>query len=205
MGDTTKPKRLLNATRTDRGKSQTIFRSAARHKPYAQLGNKMLRDSCVSFAARGLLAFVLTYPTDWLFGPAWVCKEQKIGRDQFYSLINELLKAGYCIRRRERRLDGTLGPVEYLFSDEPEMIGGKPANSPLPEKPDVAEPEVAEPDVAEPDLANPITTKTDSNEDRRDEGEDQEERTPYGSDRGADDAASATKQQRASLGAWRLK
>lgn len=148
---------------------QTIFRSAARHKPYAQLGNTMLRDARLSFAARCLLAFLLSYPSNWKCGPAWLCKNQRIGRDRFYNLINELVGAGYCVRSRSRRANGTLEPFEYVFSDEPALIAGQLATSPRPEKPDVANP-----DVAEPDLANQFTTNTERNEDGGYETVDQE-------------------------------
>src|SRR5262245_65248722 len=104
------------------GSRQTIFRSAARHKPYAQLRNTMLRDARIGFAARGLLAFMLSYPITWKLRQVWICKKQKISRDRFYRLINELIEAGHCARRRGRRPNGTLGPYEYVFSDEPETI-----------------------------------------------------------------------------------
>lgn len=67
--------------------------------------------------------------------------------------------AGYCKRLRLRRLHGTLGPFEYVFSDDPVGIAEQRTNSPRPEKPDVAEP-----DVAEPDLANPYTTNKERDE-----------------------------------------
>jgi hypothetical protein len=61
---------------------RTIFRVANRHKPYAQLGNGMLRDSRLSFEARGVLAFILSFPSNWHFGLAWLCRDQGIGRDK---------------------------------------------------------------------------------------------------------------------------
>lgn len=172
---------------------QTIFRSAARHKPYAQLGNTMLRDARISFAARGLLCFLLSYPSTWKFGPTWLCKNQRIGRDRFYNLINELMEAGYCVRLRSRRANGTLGPFEYVFSDEPAELAENLATPPRPEKPDVAQP-----DVAEPDLANPYTKKTESNEDRKKDGN---QRENLSSGRGENGVADATHGER-SFGKW---
>lgn len=81
---------------------RTIFRVANRHKPYAQLGNAMLRDSRLSFEARGVLAFILTYPSNWQFGLAWLCRNQGIGRDRARRIIKEHVAVGYCQRGRGR-------------------------------------------------------------------------------------------------------
>src|SRR5262249_11544115 len=98
--------------------AQTIFRVASRHKPYAQIGNAMLRDTRLSFAARGALAMILSYPPDWQFNLACLCKEGDIGRDKARSIIRELADCGYCQRSQVRNGDGTLGRVEYVFTDE---------------------------------------------------------------------------------------
>jgi hypothetical protein len=102
--------------------TQTIFRNASRHKPYAQIGNEMLRDERLSIAARGALAMILSYPTDWVFNMQWLCKKAGVGRDKAYSIISELKECGYCYRSQARHEDGTLGKIEYLFTDEPDAV-----------------------------------------------------------------------------------
>ena len=119
---------------------RTIFRIASRHKPFAQLGNGMLRDQRLSLEARGALSFILSYPENWKFHEAWFCRETGIGRDKARRIIRELLDVGYCHRRRRRAPDGTLGAAEYIFTDEPGEIAGwstwsKPRTQPMARNP----------------------------------------------------------------------
>jgi hypothetical protein len=133
---------------------QTIFRVASRHKPFAQLGNGMLRDTRLSFEARGVLAFILSFPSDWEFGLAWLCRDQGIGRDRARRIIREHVATGYCHRERGRNADGTLSAYEYVFTDEPGSIA-----PPAPEKASVVTTDV-KPVTGEPAPANPTPTNT---------------------------------------------
>jgi hypothetical protein len=90
---------------------RTILRVASRHKPYAQLGNAMLRDKRLSFEARGVLAFILTYPSNWQFGLAWLCRDQDIGRDRARRIIREHVTAGYCQRGEPGTLTARSAPT----------------------------------------------------------------------------------------------
>lgn len=108
---------------------QTIFRVASRQKPYSQLGNEMIRDGRLSWEARGILSFILSYPPDWHFTLHWLCRNTETGRDRAQRMLKELVATGYCHREQTRKEDGTLGPYEYVFSDEPEAV------APQPEKP----------------------------------------------------------------------
>jgi hypothetical protein len=110
---------------------QTIFRVASRQKPYAQLGNGMLRDKRLSFEARGALAFILSFPSNWQFALAWFCRDQGIGRDRARRIIREHVTTGYCVRTQERTPSGSWGSITYTFTDEP---------TPLTEKPSAADP-----------------------------------------------------------------
>lgn len=152
---------------TTRGE-QTIFRVANRHKPYSQLGNAMIRDGRLSWEARAILSYILSFPTDWQFSLGWFCKETQTGRDKARRVVRELVDAGYCVRGRQRKSDGKLGPYEYVFTDEPEPvedIGKEPA--PQPEKASVVHvdepaPEnttVGSPVTGQPALANPSLYK----------------------------------------------
>jgi hypothetical protein len=98
---------------------QTIFRVASRHKPYAQLGNAMLRDKRMSLQARGGLAFILSFPSNWEFTLGWFCRDQGIGRDRARRIVKQHIAAGYCTRSQVRTAAGSWGPITYTFTDEP--------------------------------------------------------------------------------------
>lgn len=135
---------------------QTIFRVASRHKPYSQLGNAMIRDGRLSWDARAILAFILSFPSNWEFSLAWFCRETKTGRDKARRVVRELVAAGYCARVRKRKNDGTLGPYEYVFTDEPEPAEGVPEGAqPSPEKASVVH--VDEPQPENTTVGSPVT------------------------------------------------
>lgn len=145
---------------------KTIFRVASRHKPYSQLGNAMIRDNRLSFEARGVLSYILSFPSNWQFGLHWLCRETHLGRDKARRIVKELVAVGYCQRGRIRNPDGRLGRYEYVFTDEPEIIDG--SAPPAPEKPSVDATGVnttdgftgaGSPVTGQPALANPTTTK----------------------------------------------
>ena len=150
--------------------SQTIFRVANRHKPYSQLGNAMIRDGRLSWEARAVLSFILSFPTDWQFSLSWFCRETNTGRDKARRVVRELEAAGYCARERNRNADGTLGAFEYVFTDEPGDIQPAPekasvvhVDEPAPENTTVGSPVTGQPALAkasidkERDLTNKIT------------------------------------------------
>lgn len=107
-------------------KQQTICRIASRHKPYSQLGNAMLRDHRLSFEARGLLAFILSHPSDWQVHVRQLCHETGLGREKALRIFRELIAHDYCQRNYRRGDDGRMAGVEYVFTDEPSPQSGKP-------------------------------------------------------------------------------
>lgn len=145
-----------------KGKTQTIYRVACRHKPYAQLGNAMIRDNRLSFEARGVLAYILSYPENWRFSREWLCKHAKLGKNKSYDLINEMREHGYCQRSQERRPDGTMAPCEYLFTDEPEAIAPTPAPANEPDAPQADDGKAAPQDIVGVDNQGAADTQGDA-------------------------------------------
>ena len=160
---------------------QTIFRVASVVKPYSMLGNAMLQDERLSIEARGFLASVMSRPADWRFNTRWAMKAHSVGRDKLYRIIRELEACGYCKRDQRRLPGGSWAPIEYSFTDCPELLDeknnqnspqtgfqeavknrseSKPKSkkTPLPEKPHTAEPHTGNQDALQ---------KKDSTKDRQ--------------------------------------
>lgn len=94
---------------------KTVNRRAAESGgAYSQLGNAMLQDSSISDEARGVLCRALSRPLDWRFSMRQVGNAGK-----GYRICRELILAGYVRRTRERKADGTLGRIEFEFTDVP--------------------------------------------------------------------------------------
>ncbi|TWT18530.1 hypothetical protein FQY83_14215 [Luteimonas marina] len=131
------------------------------------LDRRISEDARLSWAARGLLVFLLGKPDNWRVSVEHLRRQTadariRTGRDGIYALLDELKVAGYIEASRQRRGDGTLGPLCYLVRE-----------APLPAQPDVAEPDTAQPDTAGTTLENTeraVETKkapnTDSTEER---------------------------------------
>jgi len=79
-----------------------IFRVQKRTQ-YVQIPNSTLREAALSFAARGLLAAMLTHSDEWEFNMKHL---QSLSPDSEYRIreaMRELIAAGYVVRRRVQR------------------------------------------------------------------------------------------------------
>lgn len=134
---------------------QSIFKNRAPTAPFTLLPNALIRDRRLKPDALGFLARVLMLPKDWEFNVAWAMRENGIGRDQIYRLVNALIATGYCRRREQVRSSGRWEKVVYEFTDE---VGSFPGDQPpLPEIPDTVSPEPELPDAVTPRAVKPET------------------------------------------------
>lgn len=96
-----------------------IVRSKQKSRGFYMLENSLANDPGISWAAKGMLVFLLAKPDEWR-----VCVEalvnftlpatpKNVGKDGVYSIIKELLNAGYMTKHKHR--DGTL---DYMVYDE---------------------------------------------------------------------------------------
>jgi hypothetical protein len=115
------------------------------------LRNEVSNDKRLSWAARGMLVYLLSKPDDWNVSIAQLINETKdsgsaLGRDGVYKVLNQLIDAGY-VKRVSGKSNGQFSGTDYVVmdcSDEPLT------DSPL----------TAFPDTAEPDTANPTLIRT---------------------------------------------
>jgi hypothetical protein len=127
-----------------------------RENPYVQLDKRCLEDEKLSWKAKGLLAYVLSKPTDWTIRRSDLVKKSKDGKDAVSSAIKELEINGYVYRYQERDEKGQFGEwvweVYELPSENPYFQKGE--ISPKLAKKLGAEPKTENP-VAEPKTENP--------------------------------------------------
>lgn len=122
------------------------------------LDKRISEDRRLSWAARGLLVYLLGKPDHWQVSPAALVAEtagsaKATGRDGIYSLLNELIEAGYMTRQQARSADGSMGPIRYTVSEEPQT------ESPVTDEPHPAEPYPVEPTQASTDTKQGLTKK----------------------------------------------
>lgn len=106
--------------------SQTIFRTQ-QLTGFTTLPNELLRDSKLSFKARGVLAMVLSQREDWIVYKGWLEKQGTEGREAIQGAIEELTAAGYVRTYTEQpREGGKFSNKVWHFYDVPVTDDGKP-------------------------------------------------------------------------------
>lgn len=96
-----------------------IYKESISGENFSILSNAMLRDTRLTFKARGLLAYMLSHAGRWNMTVKSVATINGVGQDQVRSALSELEALGYARRERARNDDGTLGGVDWFISDAP--------------------------------------------------------------------------------------
>jgi hypothetical protein len=121
---------------------------------YLTVRNEVLRDSRLSYRARGLLLSILSRPDNWRTDSEFLASEGKEGRDAVRTALAELEDAGYLLR--EKRQDEKTGKwaTAVMVFDSPEAWKTVPGDStPVPEEPTPGKPTPGKPSVG---LSGPI-------------------------------------------------
>lgn len=108
---------------------------------FTTLGNEVLRDSRLSFCARGILAYLLSQPDGKRDDIRTLAERTPEGRERVASAMRELEKFGYLTRTKKRTpegyiyteldvFDGPDGPSSQLGPDAGLPVTGGSAASP---------------------------------------------------------------------------
>lgn len=116
--------------------SQTIIRARRRHR-FLIIDQRAIEDDRLSWAARGLLGYLLSRPDDWRVLVNDLRKRGDLGRDGIYRLLRELRDAGYMRFVNTRDKHGRIRGGTYIVQEI--------ATAPHPDLPDAVEPDTAEP------------------------------------------------------------
>ena len=100
----------------------SIIRGPRRTGNFYVLDKTISEDRRLTWAARGLLIYLLGKPDHWRVSPAALRNEtsasrKPTGRDGVYALLDELIQAGYVTRTQERLPSGHLSEVHYMVSE----------------------------------------------------------------------------------------
>lgn len=92
-----------------------IVRSARPIDNFTIISNDIINDSRLTWKARGILIFVLSKPDGWRTNAAGLGQYGIDGRDAILSGLNELERAGYIRRVKERHPDGKITTHTIVF------------------------------------------------------------------------------------------
>lgn len=113
-----------------------ILRNPVRDR-YTVVSNKILNDTRLSWDAKGVMAYLLSKPDDWIVRASEVARTGGCGRDKVLRIFRELREAGYIKSTYPRGDDGTVhGEVIEINDGEPEVEETGSRISRTPEKPD---------------------------------------------------------------------
>lgn len=114
-----------------------------RENPYAQISNELIRNKSVSPRCRWFIIYCLSLPRGWKLSIPQVMKDQEIGREVMYGIIDEAIESGY-MKRISATIKG-LKRFKYLISEEAKFKNILPyAGFPHAEKPHAVLPHTKE-------------------------------------------------------------
>ncbi len=87
-----------------------------RENPYKQISRALIQDRSISPKAKGVLIYLLSLPKDWKIHHSQLQYGLNIGEDYLNSAMDELIKAGYADRTRER-VKGIFQPYRYKIRE----------------------------------------------------------------------------------------
>lgn len=122
--------------------SNTIIRAPRRYR-FVTINQDAVEDSRLSWAARGLLGYLLSRPDDWKVLIKDLQRRGDLGRDGIYKLLRELREIGYVRYERSRDEQGRMRGGIYYVREMPD--------SPHPDSPDMAGSDKAEPCPVKPE------------------------------------------------------
>jgi DNA-binding MarR family transcriptional regulator len=96
-------------------RSKNIFR-AAHDKDFFKLGNATVQNLELSWAARGLLAYLLLLPEDWTVHLRDLFKRSPTKRSGTESAVNELIRAGHIVKLKG---DDHRRETKYIVFEDP--------------------------------------------------------------------------------------
>ncbi|MEB9905457.1 DnaD domain protein [Bacillus anthracis] len=124
-------------------------------KNYTTINNTGLRDERLSWKAKGILAYILSLPDDWVFYMEEISTHAKDGIDSLRVGMKELKKYGYVRRFPVKNEKGKITNWETIIYEVPQV-----------ENPQMEKPQVEVPVVENPTLLStkkPSTNKQNTN------------------------------------------
>ena len=93
--------------------------------PYTRINNRLLNDYSLSFAARGLMSYLLSKPDNWILIKSNLINNSPAGSTAVNGLLNELESSGYIKSKSGRTGNGRYACTEFLIYEHKSLNGYK--------------------------------------------------------------------------------
>ena len=110
---------------------------------YTVMNNTCLQDPNMSMKAKGLYAYLMSLPEDWVLHQTELKRHFKDGRDSIRTAVNELIENGYVTKVDTRNELGQIVDCTYTVYEEPRKSMENPATEkPITENPTSVNPSI---------------------------------------------------------------
>jgi len=93
-----------------------------KHNPYVILNKESLWDKKLSLRACGMWARLISRPDNWRIIVDELAASCGLNRKTIYSILNELIDAGYVFRFQKRGARGRVCSIEYFVFESPASV-----------------------------------------------------------------------------------
>lgn len=137
------------------GSGMSIIRGPRPETKFYVVDKTISEDGRLSWAARGMLIYLLGKPDNWVVSTHHLINQTKdalgkvSGRDAVRVVLKELEAAGYLTVNRARGEDGLFSGMDYIVSEQPLIV------EPQTENPVMATPQTENPSTDNPAADNP--------------------------------------------------
>lgn len=131
-----------------------IVRGARPERDFAIISNAVLRDARLSFRARGILCFILSFPDNFQVSSERLSAAGREGRDAVRSSLTELETTGYLTREKRQNSKG-LWETTVIVSDTPSLSTAEDQPTTGFQSSVGVSPETEEPTTGNPTTGNP--------------------------------------------------
>ena len=111
--------KIFNSLKEKFDKNKNIVRvEKNKDNPYLIINKTCINDDSLTWAAKGLHAYLMSLPDDWTIYINELTKHTSCGRDHTYTVIKELLKFGY-MEKVQYRYQGKVLGLNYTVFETP--------------------------------------------------------------------------------------
>lgn len=111
--------KIFNALKSKFDKNKNIVRvEKNKDNPYLIINKTCINDDSLTWAAKGLHAYLMSLPDNWTIYINELTKHTSCGRDHTYTVIKELLKFGY-MEKVQYRYQGKVLGLNYTVFETP--------------------------------------------------------------------------------------
>jgi len=89
-------------------------------KDFSVIDNKIFRNASLSLKAKGLLCTMLSFADVWELHISGLSRYCCTGKTQIKTALDEIIKAGYLIKKGQIRHKGKFAGYEWILVDDPD-------------------------------------------------------------------------------------